>query len=111
MADPKIVKAFLSEYETPRKHAGLVQLSATHLLHLMDLDGGTIWRVELNHWGKLELLVEHPDLPELHIGDIYTTVSITMRNEYDDDGHIIKTERIHPPKGVAGGNSDKNQGS
>uniref|UniRef100_A0A6M3J6M6 Uncharacterized protein n=1 Tax=viral metagenome TaxID=1070528 RepID=A0A6M3J6M6_9ZZZZ len=103
MADPEIVKEFLKANETPKKHAGLVQISAQHLLDLLDLHGGTIWRAELSRWGQLEILIEHPDLPELYIGDVYTPVLITMRTECDDNGHIIKTERIDPPKGVSNG--------
>ena len=81
-------------------HAGIIIIDKEVLLKLLDFEGGTIrWIGEsFECWShSVELVIEHPDLPE--VADGYRLMRISP--EYHTLGETV---RIDPPKKEQGEN-------
>ena len=79
-----------------KTHVARVRVSRDAILKWLKFDGGTIHRVieDSEYWssGRIELVIEHPDLPEVNEGDMIPTVVPSYRA--DPNGVL---ERVYPP--------------
>lgn len=97
--------------EKEKKNAAIIIVSRDALAKLLDFEGGKILRVSERpeYWNPkdLELLIEHPDLPEVEDGycleriePMYTsTIRVVQTDEENEQAETFeKIERIEPPK-------------
>lgn len=56
------------------RNVGRVIISAEKQAELLDFKGMVIWGVGLDRFNRVELLVEHPDLPGVMDGDVIPEV-------------------------------------
>lgn len=84
------------------KHAAIIQMNLKSLLHMLDFEGGTISIVYMPDYPQkpecCNIVIEHPDLPEVVDNTKLSVIQPTFRMELGDNGVIIKVERIDPPK-------------
>ena len=80
------------------KNVGHIQIDSKTLMQMLDFEGGVIWGVRLDDFGIVELLVQHPDMPKVKEGMPIEKVWISHRATYGDNGVILRTERVDPPK-------------
>lgn len=80
------------------KHIGYIRIDSKFLSKILDLDGAVIWNARVNDFNVLEILLEHPDLPEVEESSPLPFVHITQEAEYGDNGVLLQIKRISPPK-------------
>ena len=85
-------------YNQEKEHIGMLQIPETTLLGLLDLEGGRIRHVGMDRYGIVDIIIQHPDFPEVQIGDKIAPVPLAYCQEVDDKGHLVKCERIKPEK-------------
>lgn len=67
---------------------GIVQIDSEILLNWLKFEGGTIRGVKQDFNGVVELLVEHPDMPEVKEKDSIPIVPVTYSFNYIILGRI-----------------------
>ncbi len=85
-------------------HKGHVCISSELLLNMLDFQGGTIIGVSPGRFigigvEEINLVIEHPDMPEVKEDGTLEQVCPILTFHYGDNGVIIRLERIQPPKG------------
>jgi len=84
------------------RNAAIIELNMKLLLDMLDFKGGIIHRVytpdDLINPSYFNVVIEHPDLPEVEDGERLPVVTPTMQSFYGEDGSLLKIERIDPPK-------------
>lgn len=94
-----------------KKNAAIIVVPKDYLLKLLDFEGGKLLRIserpEYYNPKDFEIVVEHPDLPEVEDGCLLLTIEplykSTIHVVQEDEEHekaetFEKIERIEPPK-------------
>ena len=87
-----------------KTNAAIIRVSKKALLKLLDFEGGTIHsiRSDPGKWNpdEIEIVVEHPDLPEVEDGFCMLEIKSTYRRDiqFVNDVYYEKIERIDPLK-------------
>ena len=77
-------------------NAAIVQISEEMILEWLDFKGGTIRSLQFGiRHGVLEVVIEHPDMPQARDGQMYRTVHPIYTRT---DGCPPTIERSDPPK-------------
>jgi len=93
------------------KNAAIIVVPRDYLAKLLDFEGGKILRIserpEYYNPKDIELLIEHPDLPEVEDGHLLpmiepmyqSTIRVIQADEENEEAETFeKIERIEPPK-------------
>lgn len=88
----------MTKKKQPRTiHAAIIDVSVETLLKMLDFRGGTLLdiRTDFECWHNdlVQCKIEHPDLPEVPLGECLQRISPTYRV-----GSGGAPERIDPPK-------------
>jgi len=86
-------------------HKGIVCISSELLLNLLDFQGGAITNISPSRFigvgiDEINLVIEHPDMPEVKEDGTIEQVCPMLTVHYGDNEGIIRLERTHPPKSV-----------
>ncbi len=80
-----------------KPNAGRVTIDESILLDFLDFRGGTIIAVTQKDYGRIELVIEHPDMPSVKEFASIPNVKPLMSRTEDSVGRYIVT-RIEPAK-------------
>ncbi len=81
------------------KHAGYIQIDSKALGRILDFEDAVIWSARVDRFNVLEILIEHPDLPEVIEWKEIPILQIAHTATYGDNGVLLKLERTDPKKG------------
>ena len=81
--------------EKPQRLAW-IDVASKHLLDQFDFQGGRILQVGIDRYGIISFLIEHPDMPEVQVGDALAHLNPIY--QMIQEGAVTKTERIDQPK-------------
>ena len=77
------------------RHAGKVKISQKALLDWLQFEGGEIHQASIHEvFGDVELIIEHPDLPEYQLGDCLQTVTPNYIKHVGENGQLLSIERV-----------------
>jgi len=82
-----------------KHNAAIITISKEALLGYLQFEGGKVHSIKLDdeRWAdNIEIVVEHPDLPEVFNGS--TLIKITPAYRFWKRGRFIKMLRVDPPK-------------
>jgi len=84
------------------RHVAIVTISNELLLNMLDFKGGIVHRVFMDddflEPTSFNVVIEHPDLPEVPINERLPHIKPIMQYHYGQDSTLLKVERIDPPK-------------
>lgn len=84
------------------RHGAKIRIDKKLLAEILDFEGATIHKVfepdEYLNPTYFYVIVEHPDLPAVPQNETLPVVTPIMQSYYDEDGGLLKIERIDPPK-------------
>jgi hypothetical protein len=78
------------------KHQGIIQITPELLLEWLQFDGGKIIDARVNNWecaGNIELILEHPEMPEVREGDALRIVTSNYITYYNKRGKVTSIKR------------------
>ena len=80
-------------------HVGRIRVSQKVLLDWLQFEGGKIRQVSIHEaFGDIKFVIEHPDLPQYHVGDFLEDVNVLYSKTIGDNGEPPLIERTHPPR-------------
>ena len=83
-------------------HGAVIRLDLKLLLEMLDFKGGDIRRVYTDdgyiHSNFCSILIEHPDLPVVPLGQMAVPITPSYTKYFGDNGGLIRIERTDPPK-------------
>jgi len=86
------------------RHGAIIRINKAMLATMLDMKGAVIHRVyqpegyfDIDH-PCFCVSVEHPDLPEVGIGEQLPEVAVVLMGHYAEDGKLLGIERLSPPK-------------
>lgn len=80
-----------------RRHVGIVVISKDTLLRWLQFEGGIVRDVRHEHrFNSIEVVIEHPDMPEVQEGVELTTVTPWYSQTTSECGHVTEVVRTHP---------------
>lgn len=87
------------------KHGAVIKFNSDTFLKMLDFEGGVIHSIKLEEPylppEYIEILLEHPDLPEVKVGALVEGIKPIYQSTYGDNGGLIRVERTYPEKGIA----------
>ena len=68
----------MTKHTARTEHAAILTINLSTLLKFLDYEGGEVIRLnsdsEFYHPNCIQMVVSHPDLPEVHMGDLLTHI-------------------------------------
>lgn len=82
------------------RHGAIIEIDFKLLAEFLHFKGGIIHRVYTpeNYMfpDKCCVIIEHPDLPEVPLGEELSTITPILESTYDKYGNLVSIKRIYP---------------
>jgi len=77
------------------RHAAIVTIDESLLLQWLQFRGGRILNIQRSPAvNGIEVVVEHPDMPEVEEGKPYDRMCPFYEYHYGDNGQVLSVERV-----------------